>query len=181
MKTRLEFPELLISKCLTGEGAEIGVLFGEYSAHILANWPGRLHLVDPWENQDPEIYTDGCNAVSMRRAFEKARAATVAFGDRANLIREYSTEASLGFREGQLDFVYLDGNHAYGSVVNDIAGWWPRVRAGGILAGHDYYNRNDDYQQCGVMAAVNAFISITGLKLHLTRDDAPLTWWVEKP
>jgi hypothetical protein len=37
-----------------------------------------------------------------------------------------------------LGAVYIDANHEYASVVEDIALWRPKVRKGGILAGHDY-------------------------------------------
>ena len=36
------------------------------------------------------------------------------------------------------DLVFLDGDHAYASIVPEIQQFRPLVRAGGILAGHDY-------------------------------------------
>lgn len=40
--------------------------------------------------------------------------------------------------DGPVDFVYIDAAHDYESVKADIAAWWPKVKPGGILAGHDY-------------------------------------------
>jgi predicted O-methyltransferase YrrM len=42
-----------------------------------------------------------------------------------------------------LDFVYIDANHDYDSVMVDICLWYPKIRKGGILAGHDYQRSND--------------------------------------
>ena len=181
MKTRLEFPALLIGMGLNGRGAEIGVLFGEYSTHLLANWPGTLILVDPWINQDPDVYLDGCNAVSMNRAMKRAMEAVSPFINRVEVIRDYSVEAAQRVPDNSLDWVYLDGNHALESVRSDISVWWPKVRSGGIIAGHDYYERHDAYQSCGVKQAVDEFAAASGLKLNLTTDDTPNSWWFVKP
>ena len=37
-----------------------------------------------------------------------------------------------------LDYVFLDAAHDYESIRDDIAAWWPKIKAGGWLAGHDY-------------------------------------------
>jgi hypothetical protein len=54
------------------------------------------------------------------------------------LIKEYSFNAVKNFKDEELDFVFIDGAHDYSSVVNDIISWLPKVKPGGILAGHDY-------------------------------------------
>ena len=41
-------------------------------------------------------------------------------------------------QQAYLDFVYLDGRHDHAGVLQDLNAWWPRVCAGGALAGHDY-------------------------------------------
>jgi predicted O-methyltransferase YrrM len=74
-------------------------------------------------------------------------------------LREYviqvvadSTKASKMFEDDSLDFVFLDAAHEYVPVKQDIAVWWPKIKPGGILAGHDY-----DYIFPGVVKAVNEF------------------------
>lgn len=179
ISSRLELPTLLNERRLEYEGAEVGVLFGDFSAHILKHWGGKLHMIDPWVQQDPEVYLDGCNAVSMNKAYERAKARVAPFSVRANLIRSFSLEASHGFRDGQLDFVYLDANHSFDSVSADLLAWWPKVRAGGIVAGHDFYERHDEYQNCGVESAVREFVQQRGLELKLTPECT--SWWIDVP
>jgi hypothetical protein len=48
-----------------------------------------------------------------------------------------STEASALFPDESLDLVFIDGNHGYSHVKQDIRAWLPKVRPGGVLCGHD--------------------------------------------
>jgi predicted O-methyltransferase YrrM len=54
------------------------------------------------------------------------------------------------YQDASLDFVFVDGEHAYEAVKKDIAAWLPKVRPGGILAGHDYVHE----EWSGVIRAV---------------------------
>lgn len=49
-----------------------------------------------------------------------------------------SDEVAQYIAANSLDYVYIDGDHRYKSVMRDIVVWWPKVRPGGILAGHDF-------------------------------------------
>lgn len=53
-------------------------------------------------------------------------------------IKMTSIEASKTFDDNSLDFVFIDASHEYEDVKNDISVWLPKVKRGGILAGHDY-------------------------------------------
>jgi hypothetical protein len=50
-----------------------------------------------------------------------------------------SMKAVNRFENGSLDFVFIDGSHEYQDIKNDINAWLPKVKKGGVLAGHDYY------------------------------------------
>ena len=52
--------------------------------------------------------------------------------------RNFSTTCAPLYPDGSFDFVYVDARHDYASAMEDIRAWWPKVRRGGILAGHDY-------------------------------------------
>lgn len=182
MNTRLELAQYLKSRGLVGDGVEIGVLFGEYSRYLLSNWPGRLFCIDPWAQQDPSVYCDGCNAVNLNKAMDKAIAAVKEFGDRAVIMREYSLSAARHFKDGQLSVAYLDGNHSFESVTADLRAYWPKIKAGGILAGHDFYERHTDFHDCGVETAVREFAMQNHLKLNVIPDkEGEPGWWFDKP
>ncbi len=61
-----------------------------------------------------------------------------------------------------VDFVWVDGNHAYEYVKSDLELYWPLIRAGGIMCGHDYTNN----ETCQVHRAVNEFATAHGLSIE---------------
>lgn len=61
-----------------------------------------------------------------------------------NKIKGESSEAASQFNDGELDLVFIDANHTYEFVKRDILAWLPKIKKGGIIAGHDY--GRDDYR-----------------------------------
>jgi hypothetical protein len=167
-------------KDLPGEslrGAEVGCGHGKNARKLLLGEP-RLHLtmVDPWS---PE-FNYGWLRKQRKQRQEKSRArneeryqATLLSvkecGDRVTILRMPSHEGAEVVEDRSLDFVFIDGDHRYGAVVKDIALWWPKVRAGGILSGHDYGHPEESW---GVTEAVDEAFR-DGVNLG---DD--LVWWV---
>ncbi len=83
LKSRNDFPGHLNQLGLTAEGAEIGVLRGEFSVHLLRNWRGkRLHCIDPWrESIDEPRYVDRNNVAQSghdHRPFADSAASVIA-------------------------------------------------------------------------------------------------------
>lgn len=83
-----------------------------------------------------------------------------------------SAEAAKKFKNGTCSFVFIDAAHDYESVKADLAAWWPKVKKGGVFAGHDYGDPNwPDVQK-----AVDEFAADNGLSLKRSRS----SWIVEK-
>jgi predicted O-methyltransferase YrrM len=61
-----------------------------------------------------------------------------------------SWDAASQFEDKSLDFVFIDADHVYESVKRDIIAWLPKIKPGGIIAGHDYCDVHP-----GVIQAVN--------------------------
>jgi len=57
------------------------------------------------------------------------------------------------FNDQSVDFCFLDGDHTYEAVSEDVRNWFPKIRPGGILAGHDYVSD----EHAGVKRAVDEF------------------------
>jgi SAM-dependent methyltransferase len=74
-----------------------------------------------------------------------------------------SVRAAGLFEEGSVDFVFVDGDHGREPLRCDLEAWFPRVRPGGVLAGHDYVN--DDFP--GVRQAADEFFAARGLPLEV--------------
>jgi hypothetical protein len=75
----------------------------------------------------------------------------------------------------EVDVAYIDADHSYEAVKDDIAVWYPRVAAGGALCGHDYYRTGKTWP--GVSRAVNEFVAEHGLTLNTYADSS---WMVLK-
>lgn len=52
--------------------------------------------------------------------------------------RMNSVEAASMYKDGSLEFVFIDANHEYEAVKADLIAWFPKVKKGGHIAGHDY-------------------------------------------
>lgn len=180
---RDQLGEFLNEAGLTGLGAEVGSQHGAFAATVLARWRGRgLALIDPWDVQPRSTYADVTNdPTDLARAFDSARRLAQA-DRRVRLVRGYSPDAADGFADESLDFVYVDGNHAYLAAAADLRAWYPKVKPGGLFAGHDYLDGIVGNCLFGVRTAVNEFAHALGLAPAFTVADPPfLSWYFRKP
>lgn len=126
-------------------GVEIGVWKGDTFKYLLnAHSSLRLTGVDPYEpqpgNTGPERWTKGENGHAWDH--EKYFADMVQFcknNKRGKIMKEYSVKAATMFAAETLDFVFIDGDHSYEGVITDIESWYPKVRRGGWIIGHDIH------------------------------------------
>ena len=162
MRETIEF----IKNTLQGKlrGVEVGVHNGNNASYILKTLDMEmLYLVDIWGR-----YMMENNIVDTSNLYEEVKDKFKDV-DNVEIFRTTSELASKTIHT--LDFVYLDANHEYHFVNEDINYWFPKIRPGGVLGGHDYSS-----QWPGVMMAVNKFITETKLELHT----GGLDWWVVK-
>lgn len=96
------------------------------------------------------------------------------------LVRKLSIEAAKDFEDGSLDWVYIDASHLYDEIKVDIEVWYPKVRSGGIVSGHDYLNICTPFGDFGVIKAVDEFFTRLNLKVFVTTERYA-SWWVIKP
>ncbi len=121
-----------------GFGVEVGTFKAEFSKFILDNWNGTLYMVDVWRPLGDE-YLDSSNHKNYQnQVYSHAMNNLQGLEDRGIMIRANSQKASEIFQDESLDFVYIDANHAYDFVVDDINYWYSKVKKGGYLWGHDY-------------------------------------------
>lgn len=140
---------------------EIGVAEGDFSQEILARCrPSALALVDPWIAQDDPSYAGDINNVPSRQQEERFRSVCKRFeSDKVDVLRMSSLAAAPLFEDASLDYVYIDGNHSHDAVQADLEAWWPKLKADGLLLGHDYANHfAARHAGFGVVEAVNEFV-----------------------
>lgn len=119
-------------------GAEIGVERGLYSEVLCKNNPNlTLYSVDAWTAY--RGYRDHVTQSKLDDIYADAKRRLSPY--KCTLIKGFSLEVAKDFRDGSLDFVYVDANHEVRQVMDDISAWERKVRPGGIVAGHDYVLR----------------------------------------
>ncbi len=175
---RTELGPYLNRHGLVGEGAEIGVAEGRFSRQILEHWKGKkLYMVDAWRHL--EGYEDISNVSDEEHEAKYLRAKAVAseFGNRAEIIRKPLLEAVDQFADRSLDFVYIDADHAYEAVFRDLRAWFPKLRPGGIFAGHDYLDGIIPEGRFGVKQAVDEFAHEIGACVYSTIESKWRSWY----
>lgn len=160
-------------------GVEIGVYKGAHAESLLDNLNIKhLYLVDPYElyNEYEEGKSHyGVDQDPLLLARKEASARLKKYDNKITWIFKKSSDA-LNEIPDKLDFVYIDGNHAEEFVREEILGYYPKVRLGGIIGGHDFYNghcREHD----GVVSAVTQFVVQNNETLQVELPD----WWIKKP
>jgi hypothetical protein len=159
--------------------AEVGVGSGYFTKHLLRAEPTLAVAVDLWwdagqlgPNHIPLAQPDMERQYAEMLELQWSKPALC-------VLRMDSARASRLFCPHFFDFVYLDADHRYAGVKQDIALWWPLVKQGGILAGHDYKVKRN----CGVITAVDELLDRHQLHrnfLKLPERAAP-SWFVLKP
>jgi len=120
--------------------AEIGCAEGLFSLDIL-RWPsGILYMVDNWETI-PTQRGDGAFDQSWHdKNFDEAMHRVSEYKDNVIVLRGISWDMAKEVTDGTLDMVYIDACHSYECVKKDLEAWTPKVKKGGIVAGHDFLN-----------------------------------------
>jgi predicted O-methyltransferase YrrM len=145
-------------------GAEIGVYKGRNARKMLQIVTDlKLYCVDFWEpigRRTVEFQAKTYKRMKMRlRRYLK--------NGRAKVIKKSSMDGLKDFEDGCLDFVYIDANHNFDFVMEDIIEWSKKVKPGGIVSGHDYYKS----PKFGVVVAVNAYTKAHHIPLWFVLDD----------
>jgi predicted O-methyltransferase YrrM len=144
---------------------EIGTRYGESAYKFLMNNSKNQYIgIDPYESYD-DYHQDGFDKF-LKKSSDKIYKRTSKklhnkFPGRVRIIRKYSHQASSLIEDESLDFIFVDGNHEYEYVLQDLEKYWPKLKFGGMMCGHDYFMRNSknggDYERDMVFEAVRDF------------------------
>ena len=179
---------------LTGRAIELGVWRGEFAEQNLHAWRGRLYvMVDLWVpsdcvngNRSHCVYgsnlTDNGQAersfdkmvtgLRMQRGGDKFKNADDG-SPRYLMLQNSTLEAAKMFPDEYFDWLYLDATHTYAEAKQDLAAWYPKVRFGGLVSGHDYQFQHQaigDGYTFGVKDAVDEFASQRNIRIYTTSE-----------
>lgn len=146
-------------------GVEIGVLYGENAETILKSLSiQKLYLVDPYL---PYARSDCEQNILLDITIAQKRLSQY----RNKIFVQKKSSEAVNDIPDDLDFVYIDGNHTYEHVKEDIELYYPKIKEGGVLGGHDFSS-----SFLGVCKAVMEFANKNNLKLQGGMFD----WWIVK-
>jgi hypothetical protein len=122
-------------------GAEIGVDKGGFSNHILSKTKiEQYYCIDTWQDDFGSDHRPDYFDKEGQNRYLEAEETLIEFinEDRVEMMRMTSAEASKVIDDDSLDFCYIDGDHSLHGIFTDFECWVPKVKVGGIVAGHDY-------------------------------------------
>lgn len=115
---------------------EIGCYFGRSTRALLDNTSGKVHAIDSWDVQnyvgngnpayDSNMITYNVFICNLYDHYKSGKL----------VIHPYNWEDFIP--KCQSDFIFIDGDHKYEAVKRDIRKAFEYLKAGGILAGHDF-------------------------------------------
>ena len=155
-------------------GAEIGTEKGLF-AESLCKAGLKLYCIDAWtpyagyKDYTKKSTLDSYEAEARERL--KPYDAVIKKGWSMDLVKEFEDES--------LDFVYIDGNHDFKHVTEDISEWGKKVRKGGIISGHDYVKVRSSIE-CQVKDVVDAWCHAYKIKPSFTSDEFTSWYFIIK-
>lgn len=141
-------------------GAEIGVYKGQLN-ELLLKTGAKIYAVDPYGYTTDNVNNliKGRQATLYQKLVER-----LAPYPNSTIIRKTSMKAVEGFKDSSLDFVYIDGDHRFRYVAEDLYEWSKKVRKGGMVSGHDYRNTGPHAKQMHVYYVVQAYTKQFGIE-----------------
>jgi len=167
---RPAFKQLLGKHWLVG--AEIGVYAGNNAYNYLRELDINLvYLIDPYVcHKDYAVRHHTEKMLKVKE--QQAKMLLEEYSHKITWIKQKSADAVSMFEDESLDFVYIDGNHIAKFALEDMVLYYPKVKKGGLLCGHDYRPQKTDR----VADALHKFCKDTGLNF----ETLPFDWWIVK-
>ena len=119
--------------------AEVGSYAGESLMYFMPK-VSQIICIDRWEDYSEEVggSTHRVMVDSMTWVEETFDHVASYYGDRVVKVKDESLAVAARCPDATFDLVYIDASHNYLDVLHDIEAWWPKIKPGGLLAGHDY-------------------------------------------
>lgn len=160
------------------KGVEIGVERGVFSEKICqANPQLTLYCVDPWKAY--KGYRDHVSQEKLDLFYKETSERLSNYN--CKIIRGFSEEVYKQFPDESLDFVYIDANHDFLHVTQDIYYWMTKIRKGGIVAGHDFRRDKGNYINHikDVIPAITYALKINPWFILRSPDETSSWFWVK--
>ena len=179
--SRDDLPQFFVDMGFT-VGAEIGVYRGEFTEK-LCKAGLSIYAIDPWMG----YYGAGRSErrSEMQNTNYNFALQKLSPFNNCTIIRKTSMDALNDIEAASLDFVYIDGDHRFRYIAEDLSEWSEKVKKGGIVCGHDYFCTSPQANNViiQVKAVVDAYIGTYQIPNFYVfgKGDKTLSWMFIKP
>jgi hypothetical protein len=120
--------------------AEIGVYRGDFAQGIMkaCECLTAYYMIDPWRHLEDWNKPANHDHAVLEQYFHETMAKTNFAGTKRIVLRGKTTEVAEKLADGELDFVYIDGDHTLKGIAIDLVRLYPKVRTGGFVGGDDF-------------------------------------------
>jgi predicted O-methyltransferase YrrM len=149
----------MVGKIFNGTIVEVGTLYGRSIScifNVCVLNKNKIYSVDKYHTPEFKIYLNGWGNGNLKVV---------------GLITEKSAQASQRFKNESVDLVFIDGDHSYEAVRNDLLSWFPKIKKSGVIMGHDYTGIHE-----GVSKAVKKYLP----NHHKPINSKTSVWWAVK-
>lgn len=149
---------------------EVGSWLGKSSIYLATELMAygkraRIDCIDTWDGGDcPELKNRLSQIGDVYKEFNM-NVVKAGVNHMINPVRKKSTEAASLYEDQTIDFIWIDADHNFDHVTADINVWYPKLKVGGMIAGHDFAI-NHPVSRCGVVKAVLEFFKDKNLEIQ---------------
>ena len=136
---------------------EIGARYGESSKVLLNNLNvNKYIIIDPYTSYD-EYSNDGFNKIILNdnddNIFYKTKNELETLHNNMVFYRTFSTDTNTinAIENDSIDIIFIDGNHTYKYVLDDLENYYPKLKQNGIICGDDFFMRTHENDNLNTM------------------------------
>lgn len=161
--------------------AEIGVLEGDYAKIIYDSFSdAEINLIDLWQTESNDFFFSTVEGLT-ERAYQKVQQRFFGLNN-VKLLKGNSSVVFKQFPDEYFDFIYIDADHSYEGLLKDLQNWFPKVKRGGVISGHDWdcHPDHEFYHKFGVDGALKSYFKEKIRDVMLTSENYYKSWIYQK-
>ena len=135
-----------------------------------------LTVVDAWTVYKKYKDFGSVDLESVAEGVTRERASRFGF----KIIKGWSLDIVNQFEDRSLDWCFVDGNHEFRHVIDDVDSWKEKVKIGGIMSSHDFFRNH--HKRFGVKEAIPAYLQAYDIDTYfvVANDKCPSVFWINE-
>ena len=149
---------------------EVGSWLGKSAIYLATELNGygkraKIDCIDTWDGGECPVLRSHVSKLGDVLKIFKQNVCEAGVSHMIRPVVSSSIDASKRYDDNTLDFVSIDANHDYKQVMSDLRAWYPKVKIGGMISGHDFAMQSET-SRSGVIKAVLEFFQNKNLEIQ---------------